>query len=50
MFLGNEKIVCDSSLDKHTDDKYSVTNAQPAKILNTISKMFEKKCKIFFDQ
>ena len=29
-------------IDKHTDDKYSVTNFRPVSILNTFSKIYEK--------
>ena len=42
MFPDNAKIACVSSLDKHTDDKYSVTNFRPVSILNTFSKINEK--------
>ena len=39
MFPDNAKIACVSSLDKHTDDKYSVTNFRPVSVLNTFSKI-----------
>ena len=43
------KIACVSSVDKHTDDKYSVTNFQPISVLNSFSKISEKNCKRLFD-
>ena len=39
MFPDNVKIARVSSLDKHTDDKYSVTNCRPVSILSTFSKI-----------
>ena len=42
MFQDNAKIVCLSPLDKHTDDKYSVTNFRHFSVLNTFSKIYEK--------
>ena len=47
MFPDNAKIACVSSLDKHTDDKYSVTNFRPVSVLNTFSKNYEKIVKNF---
>ena len=47
MFPDNAKIACVSPLDKHTDDKYSVTNLRPASVLNTFSKINEKIVKDF---
>ena len=49
MFPDNAKIACVSPLDKHTDDKYSVTNFRPVSVLNTFSKIYEKIVKGFFD-
>ena len=48
MFPGNAKMVCVPRLDKHTDDKYSVTNFRPASVLNTFFKTHEKIVKDFF--
>ena len=42
IFPDNAKIACVSPLDKHTDDKYSVTNFRPVSTLNTFSKINEK--------
>ena len=50
MFPDNAKITCLSPLDKHTNDKYSVTNFRPVSVLNTFSKIYEKIVKGFFDQ
>ena len=47
MFPDNAKIACVSPLDKHTDDKYSVTNFRPVSVLNTFSKIYEKIVKAF---
>ena len=47
MFPDNAKIGCVSPLDKHTDDKYSVTNFRPVSVLNTFSKINEKIVKDF---
>ena len=47
MFPDNAKIACVSPLDKHTDDKYSVTNFQPVSVLNKFSKIYEKIVKDF---
>ena len=47
MFPDNAKIACVSLLDKHTDDKYSVTNFRPVNVLNTFSKTYEKIVKNF---
>ena len=47
IFPVNAKIVCLSSLDKHTDDKQSVTNFRPVSVLNTFSKIYEKIVKYF---
>ena len=47
MFPDNAKIACVSPLDKHTDDKYSVTNFRPVSVLNTFSKIYEKIVKYF---
>ena len=47
IFPDNAKISCVSPLDKHTDDKYSVTNFRPVSILNTFSKIYEKIVKYF---
>ena len=47
MFPDNTKIACVSPLDKHTDDKYSVTNFRPVSVLNTFSKIYEKIVKDF---
>ena len=40
IFLDNTKIVCVSPLDKHTDDKYSVSNFLPISV--SFSKIYEK--------
>ena len=48
MFPDNAKIACISPLDKHTDDKYSLTNFRPVSILNTFSKIYEKIVKDIF--
>ena len=40
IFLDNPKIVCVSPLDKHTDDKYSVSNFLPVSV--SFSKICEK--------
>ena len=34
MFQGNANIACVSPLDKHTGNKYSVTNFRPVNVLN----------------
>ena len=47
MFPDNTKIACVSPLDKHTDDKYSVTNFRPVSVLNTFSKISENVVKGF---
>ena len=47
MFPDNVKITCVSPLDKHTGDKYSVTNFRPVNVLNTFSKIYEKIVKDF---
>ena len=47
MFPDNAKIGCVSPLDKHTDDKYSVTNFRPVSVSNTFSKINEKIVKDF---
>ena len=47
MFPDNAIIACVSPLDKHADDKYSVTNFQPVSVLNTFSKTYEKIVKDF---
>ena len=47
IFLDNAKIACISPLDKHTDDKYSVTNFRSVSVLNTFSKIYEKIVKDF---
>ena len=47
IFPDNAKIACVSPLDKHTDDKYSVTNFRPVSVLNTFSKNYEKIVKNF---
>ena len=41
IFPDNIKIACVSPLDKHTDDKYSVTNSRPVSVLNTFSEIYE---------
>ena len=47
MFPDNAIIAGVSPLDKHADDKYSVTNFQPVSVLNTFSKTYEKIVKDF---
>ena len=47
MFPDNAKTTCVSPLDKHTDDKYSVTNFRPVSVLNIFSKIYEKVVKDF---
>ena len=47
MFPDNAKITCLSPLDKHTNDKYSVTNFRSVSVLNTFSKISEKIVKLF---
>ena len=47
MFPDNAKIACALPLDKHTDDKYSVTTFRPVSILSTFSKLYEKIVKDF---
>ena len=47
MFPDKAKIACVSPLDKHTDDKYSVTNFQPVNVLYTFSKTYERIVKDF---
>ena len=42
MFPDNAKITCLSLLDKHTNNKYSVTRFRPVNVLNTFSKIYEK--------
>ena len=46
-FPNNAKIACVSPLDKHTNDKYSVTNFQLVSVLNTFLKIYEKIVKDF---
>ena len=39
------KVASVSSLDKHTDNKYSVSNFRSVSVLNIFSKMYEKVLK-----
>ena len=41
MFPDNAKTACVSPLDKHTDDKYSVTNFRPVSLLNAFCINFQ---------
>ena len=47
MLPDNAKIACISPLDKHTDNKYSVTNFRPVSVLNTFPKIYEKIVRYF---
>ena len=47
IFPDNAEIACVSPLDKHTDNKYSVTNFTPVITLNNFSKINEKVVKDF---
>ena len=47
IFPDNTKIACVSPLDKHTNDKYSVTNFRPVSVLNAFSKIYQKIVKDF---
>ena len=40
-FLDNAKVACASPLDKHTENKYSVSNLRPASVINIFSKIYE---------
>ena len=46
MFPDKAKIV--STLDEHTDHKYSETEFRPVRVLNTFSKIYEKNTRDFF--
>ena len=44
-FPDDAKVASVSPLDKHTDNKYSVSNFRPVSVLNIFSKMYEKVLK-----
>ena len=44
-FPDDAKVASVSPLDKHTDNKYSVSNFRPVSVLNMLSKMYEKALK-----